>query len=38
MGGSFGLGTDWSCGPQFASVRGVSWDGSVGNLTKDSRS
>ena len=32
-----GLGVDASWGPQFASVKGVSFDGSIGNLTNDSR-
>jgi len=36
MGGSSGYGTDWSCGPQFASVNRVMRDGSRGNWTKDS--
>ena len=36
-GGSFGLGTDWSWGPQFASEKGRSWEGSTGYLTNDSR-
>ena len=32
-----GFGVDASWGPQFASVKGVSLDGSTGNLTNDSR-
>ena len=35
-GGAFGLGFDWSCGPQLASVNGVIFVGSSGNLTKAS--
>ena len=36
MGGLFGSGTDWSCGPQFTSINGVMMDGSSRNWTKDS--
>jgi len=35
--GAFGAGTDWSFGPQFASVNGVMIDGFSGNWTKDSK-
>ena len=35
-GGSLGLGLDWSCGPQLASVKGVIFYGSSGNFTNAS--